>query len=185
MVNIKKTRESTKKKINSALPQNTTDNSDKNYKSTIITPIDQKRANDQERAIEVENNISNLDIAIQENKLIKEKRSEILLTIVNNFLINMNKTTITSLLAFTDIDRDDILIEANKDTLINMEEEIFKNFNKDKYMIYKNKPKKFVLNFLKSACIESGHNLCYKKKEIQEIFNNKKYRRTVFLYSIE
>ena len=57
MVNIKKTRESTKKKINSALPQNITDNSDKNYKSTIITPIGQ------ERAIEVENNTSNLDIA--------------------------------------------------------------------------------------------------------------------------
>ncbi len=130
----------------------------------------------------VNNKISN---EIELNKLAKEARSKILLKFVNKILSNLNKPTISSLLSFVEIDRDDILNDINRTIFDEMESEILEHFNKEKYLLGKKKsPKKFVLNFLKSACSESGYNLNYVKKDNTVLVDGRKYRRTLFLYSI-
>jgi len=123
---------------------------------------------------------------IELNKLAKETRSKILLKFVNKILTNLGKPSISNLLNFVDVDRDDILNDVNKTIFDEMESEILEHFNKEKYLLSKKKsPKKFVLNFLKSACGESGYNLNYVKRDNTVLVDGRKYRRTLFLYSIK
>ncbi|ARF10446.1 hypothetical protein Hokovirus_1_325 [Hokovirus HKV1] len=123
---------------------------------------------------------------INSDKEIKKHRRRILLVIVNKILQNVNKEQIDDVRKFINIEREDILNTKNNLILNEMEQEILLYFNNNKYMQLKNpKQKKILLNFLKNACMESGYNFSYSKQEDIIFVNEKKYRRTVFLYSIQ
>jgi hypothetical protein len=89
----------------------------------------------------------------------------ITLKYVNALLKNINKDQIDDLTQFRLIERDDLLCEANKKTFHDMEDEIFKYFNKKKCSYYKKSPS-YVLICLKAMCKIIGLKVSIKKKTI-------------------
>ncbi len=108
----------------------------------------------------------------------------IALDLLNKILTNMGKEEITDLYEFVDIYRDDIMEEVNKMSLSEMENEIFKYYNKDKCGYYR-KTKNYIVNCIRSMIKEIGYQFCYIKKDKVSTINGKTYRRTYVIYSIK
>ena len=73
---------------------------------------------------------------------------KVILKLVNKILINLDKKEITDLTGFIDIDREDIIKDENNKTLVEMEKEIFKFFDKRKTGYYR-KSDTLILNCLR------------------------------------
>ena len=65
---------------------------------------------------------------------------KVLLKLLNNILINIDKQEINDITDFKDIDREDIIKDVNLETLCEMEKELFnEHYNKKKCGYYKTK----------------------------------------------
>ena len=106
------------------------------------------------------------------------------LKLVNKILVNLNKDEIDDLTKFVNVDREDIIKECNKISLIAMESELFPVFDKRTSRYDKQTSNSFTLNILRSFTKVIGHKMPYKKKDVCCFIENKSYKRTHYLYSI-
>lgn len=80
---------------------------------------------------------------------------KVLLKFTNRILENIGKSQITDMTEFKNIDRIDIVKDANKQILLSMENELFKMFDKKKCGYY-TKSNNIVLNVFKRMCKDIG-----------------------------
>lgn len=105
----------------------------------------------------------------------------IALKFINKILINIKKNPVDDLTKFQNIDRDDIILDINKKTLADMENEIYKYFDKTKLCWYKRKKiKHYILTILRGISKELGLKFSYVQKNIVTGRLNK----TCLFYSI-
>ena len=110
---------------------------------------------------------------------------KIVLKFVNKVLENINKSRIDDLKDFKNIDRLDFLSESNTKILEEMENEIWKYYNKRTCGAYHNSDNR-TLNVFRGMIRENNLKLCYIKKEITEKTGvNKGFRKTHYIYHIE
>ncbi|AYV81021.1 MAG: hypothetical protein Harvfovirus14_2 [Harvfovirus sp.] len=98
---------------------------------------------------------------------------------------NIDGKEITKIIEFTHVDREDIVLKKNYDSIVDMSEELFACFSKagagwPRREITKN----YTLSFLRYACKDLGLNFGYVKKDKSETINGKKYKRPHCFYSI-
>jgi hypothetical protein len=108
----------------------------------------------------------------------------VLLKLLNTILVNIGRDIIDDITNFVNVNRDDIIQDANKISLENMENEIFPLYNKEKCRYYKKNAQGLTLNVLKGMVKEIGYKTNFIKKDIYVTVNGKKYRKTQSLYSI-
>lgn len=105
----------------------------------------------------------------------------VLLKLINSILTNLEMNNIKELTEFQNVDRNNIIKEENINTFKNMEEEIFKYFDKSESGWYRrNKVSYYILTFLRYACENIGLTFSY-------IYKNKIKNtiiKTHILYSI-
>jgi nanoRNase/pAp phosphatase (c-di-AMP/oligoRNAs hydrolase) len=109
----------------------------------------------------------------------------VLLKLVNKILVNIGKDEIDDLTKFVDIDRNDIIKDINKETLIAMESELFPLFSKQKCNYYRKSVVGFVLNCLKTFAKDAGYIVTFRKKEKSIIVEGSSYRKKHHYYSIK
>ena len=98
----------------------------------------------------------------------------------------MNKPEITDLIEFKDIVRQDVITEANYKTVEEMENNIFKYFDKAKSGYYQKKRAgdNYTINFLRGLLRQINYEMVHTEKDISTIVNGFKYRRTHMIYNI-
>ena len=109
---------------------------------------------------------------------------KVTLKFVNKILVNLGKEEIDDLTKFQDIDRVDLLKEVNKESLKEMEMEIFKYYNKEDCDYYR-KTGAIVLNCLRRMVKALGLQLISKRKDINQTINGENFRRTHTFYYIQ
>lgn len=109
---------------------------------------------------------------------------KVLLKFINKILVNAKSNEIDDLTKFINIDREEIIKEANINALKSMEKELFEHYNKSKCGFYKKTPA-IVLNCLRGMVKELGYEFIYIRKDISQIVDGKSLRRTHTLYSIK
>lgn len=115
----------------------------------------------------------------------KSNKDKIILQFMNKIMKNIGKPEINNITDFKNIDRIDIINGNNTKTLEDMENEMWKHFNKSKCGGY-NYSDNRVLNILRGLLRENGMKLTFKKKDITDTDGpNKGYRRTHYFYSVE
>lgn len=119
------------------------------------------------------------------NKISRDSdKYKVILKLINKILTNIDKKEIDDLTKFMNIDREDIIKDINKQSLIDMESELFPLFNKKDSGYYRITGNGFVLNCLRGLLKETGYELLYAQKERSEIINGRSFRRKHFFYSI-
>jgi hypothetical protein len=109
---------------------------------------------------------------------------KVALKLINKILTNIDKDNIDDLTKFVNIDREDIIKNINKESLISMESELFPLFNKKNSGYYR-KTNSFVLNCLRGLMKEIGYGLYKSQKGVMETIEGKSYERTHMIYSIK
>ncbi len=112
------------------------------------------------------------------------QKYKMVLKLVNSMLTNIGRPEITDLTEFKDIDRDDILCDLNKTTVLEMENELFPLFDKKKVGYYRQNCKGFVVNCIRGLLKDIGYKLSYVHRDMTSTVNGKNYRRTHTIYSI-
>jgi hypothetical protein len=107
-------------------------------------------------------NTQNVKIAKNIDKT--TEKYKVALKLVNSMLKNMNKPQITDLTEFRDINREDIIIDANKQLILDMGDEIWAHYDKNKCGYYRKTPA-WALNILRGMMRELGLCLSNGKKE--------------------
>ena len=129
----------------------------------------------------VNNTLNNSEIVKATSNSDKYK---IVLKLINQILVNIGKNEIDDLVKFVDIDREDIIKDINKESLIGMENELFPLFNKNKVGYYR-KTDAMVLNCLRGMMKEIGFALIKIQKGKMITINGKSYEKTCMIYHIE
>ena len=125
------------------------------------------------------------EVKTKNNKVDKDSdKYKVALKFVNKILTNLGKEEVDDLTKFVNIGRDDILKEANKQSYIEMENELFPQFNKHNCGYYRKVPT-IVLNCLRGMMKEIGYGLTYSKKDIYVEINRQNFRKTGYFYSIK
>jgi hypothetical protein len=148
----------------------------KNKSSTL----DNKISTDSDQSNGQNNDQSQLNNKEDKNS----DKYKIALQLINKILVNLGKEEVDDLTKFINIDRDDIIKEVNKNSLEEMDKEIFALYNKKNCGYYR-KTDSLVLNCLRGMMKEIGFELSYEKKEKSEYINNKSFRRKHVFYSIK
>lgn len=130
----------------------------------------------------MENKPDNVKIVKREDK--NSKKYIVVLKLVNAFLVNLGKDEIDDLTKFVNIDREDIIKEVNKQSLIDMEGELFPLFNKRNSGFYR-KGDCIALNCLRGLVKELGYELFFVQNDIYNTINGQKFRKTCSYYSIK
>ena len=110
---------------------------------------------------------------------------KIALKLVNLILVNIGNTEIEVLTDFVNVDREDIIKDVNKVSLIGMENELFPLFNKKDSGYYRKTGNAFVLNCLRGLMKEMGYELFFEQKDVHNQINDKRFRKTCSYYSIK
>lgn len=128
------------------------------------------------------NNIQNTDQPQVNHKEDKDsEKYKIALKFINVILVNIGKEEVDDLVKFCGIDREDIIKEVNKKSFEEMEDELFKHFDKVKCGWYRRKvTKNYILTFLRCMCDILGLSFSYTehKKQINKTVTS------IMLYSI-
>lgn len=121
-------------------------------------------------------NVENFDIKYQ-----------LVLTLVNKILVNINKPQIKNLTDFKDIVRSDITSESCLKIINDMEDNLYKYFDKKKSGYYqKNETnEKYVLNCLRAMNKQIGFKLIGKEKGKRVKINGQSFSQKFFIYHIE
>lgn len=109
---------------------------------------------------------------------------KVALKLVNKILVNIGKEEIDDLIKFSGIDREDIIKEVNKKSLMEMEGELVELFTKKKLGLYR-KTDGIVLNCLRGLMKEIGYQLVKEQKGKMVIIDGKSYEKTCMIYSIQ
>ena len=88
------------------------------------------------------------------------------LKLINVILANIGKDQIDDLTKFVDVNREDIIKDINKQSLNDMEKEVFPLFSKDKCGYYR-KTNSFVLNCLRGMMKEIGYSMRAREQKRQ------------------
>lgn len=105
----------------------------------------------------------------------------VLLGLLNNILVNNNKSTIDIITDFKNIPRQEIIKPENKQMIEAMEDEIFKHYNKISCgWSRKNRVKHYILTLLKTMCSDINLEFQSTKKNI----SLKGHISTQYSYSI-
>jgi hypothetical protein len=107
------------------------------------------------------------------------------LKFINKLLENMNKNQIDDITHFKEIDREDIILPINIQTLSEMTDEITEYFDKLKCGLYNASSKSVVLNCLRGMMKQMGYELYHKRRDITININGVNYRKTRLFYSIK
>lgn len=153
----------------------------KNYLKNIIY-VYIKGMSDNQQIIKSANKIeSNNIIELEQIKY------NLVLELVNKFLLNMNKPLITQLEQFKDIVRQDVITEANYKAVEEMESSILKHFDKAKSGYYQKKRSvdNYPVNFIRGLLRQINYKLEHKEEDKTIKMNNQSYRQKIIFYSIE
>jgi hypothetical protein len=126
---------------------------------------------------------------IKEFEQIKELdqiKYNLILKLVNKFLVNMNKPEIKELVEFKDIVRQDVITEANYKAVEETESDILKYFDKAKSGYYQKKRSgdNYPVNFLRGLLRQIDYELISKEKDVCVIINDNKYRKKITVFDI-
>lgn len=132
--------------------------------------------------IDNKNNNNKKNKEVNKDKIDKTAdKYKLALKFVNKILHNIDKPQITDLADFKKILRNDIIKTINKKTFEDMEDELFKYFDKRTCGWYRRKQiKDPVLPFLRGMCKELGYSLNYSQIDVRK--NN--VTKTHMYYSI-
>jgi hypothetical protein len=108
----------------------------------------------------------------------------IALRFLNHILTNNNKPMIQDILDFKNITRQEILKQENLDKLNEMENEIYKHFDKMKCGYYR-KSDNYVINFLRGMIKQLGYKIIREEKDKHVNINGENYRKKFVYYHIE
>jgi len=114
-----------------------------------------------------------------------DEKYKVILKLINKILVNINKEEIDDLTKFVNINREDIVKDINKQSLIEMESELFPLFNKMNSGYYRKDSVAFVLSCLRRLLKEIGYIFDFKQKDKSEIIDGKSFRRKHNFYSIQ
>lgn len=111
---------------------------------------------------------------------------QIVLKLINVFLVNMKKDKINDLLEFKDIDRKLLMSDKNKNAFTKMENKIYEQFDKTKCGWYRRKTtKNYMLTVIRYICADIGLHFTFKQKEIYVTVNEEQFRKSNTYYYIE
>lgn len=111
---------------------------------------------------------------------------KVALKFINMILANLGKPAITTLTEFTNIDREDIIKEVNKQSFDAMQGELFSYFDKVAMGWYRrNKVNNYILTFLRNMCDDLGLEFAYEQKDITRLIDEKSFRSTFMFYLIK
>jgi hypothetical protein len=108
----------------------------------------------------------------------------IALKLINIILKNADKKEITDLLEFKNINRQEIVTDKNLEQLNNMENELYKHFDKVKCGYYR-KTDNYVINFLRGMIKQLGYKIILEQKDKTLTINGESYRKKYMIYHIE
>ena len=110
----------------------------------------------------------------------------VLLDFLNQILVNIGKQKIKKLEDFRDIDREDIIIDANKILLDgDMGKILFEHFDKGACGWYRRKlTETYILSFLRYSCKMIGYSFEYYQKDVVTSVAGRNLRQTHIFYNI-
>jgi hypothetical protein len=108
----------------------------------------------------------------------------IALQFINHILTNNNKPQIQDILDFKNITRQEILKQENLDKLNEMENDLYKHFDKMKCGFYR-KSDNYVINFFRGMTKQLGYQPIVEKKDKTVQINGESYRQKLMIYHIE
>ena len=114
---------------------------------------------------------------------LEQIKYNLVLELVNKILVNIGKPEITDLTDFTKVDKSLLSEQSNIDILNDMEDEIYKYFEKSKCGYYR-KTNSYLINFLRCSLKTFNYKLDSREMEKGFIANDVKYRKKVTVYSI-
>ena len=120
------------------------------------------------------------------NKVVDKNDPKYILALqfLNHILTNNNKPQIQDILDFKDITRQEILKDENLNKLNEMENEIYKHFDKDKCGYYR-KTDNYVINFFRGMLKEMGYKGVRVEKDKHININGENYRKKFVYFHIE
>lgn len=108
------------------------------------------------------------------------------LQLINEILVNLNKSKVDDLTEFKDIDRDLLVSPENKKTFSDMSDILFDKFDRVKCGWYRRtQVKDYILTFLRCMCTDLGLQFTYEQRDITKSINGKNYRKTHTFYFIK
>lgn len=176
-----------KTKSNDESQINTHKNVSKTKKSVKDAKSDDEHDECEENNKDNENNekIDDIIIIDDDNELINNK-NKLILKYVNGLLTNLGKGKINDLTEFKNIDRNDIISEANIKYLDTISEQLYKLFGRGTCRYYGKSSKSRPLNVLRGMCNDTKtYKLVGVGKEIGETINGIHVRRATMIYSIQ
>jgi hypothetical protein len=108
----------------------------------------------------------------------------IALQFINHILTNNNKPQIQDILDFKNVTRQEILKQENLDKLNEMENDLYKHFDKDKCGYYR-KTDNYTINFFRQMLKEIGYKAIMEKKDKTVTIDGENYRKKFMIYHIE
>ena len=120
------------------------------------------------------------------NKVVDKNDPKYILALqfLNHILTNNNKPQIQDILDFKDITRQEILKDENLNKLNEMENEIYKHFDKMKCGYYR-KTDNYVINFFRGMLKEMGYKGVRVEKDKHININGENYRKKFVYFHIE
>jgi hypothetical protein len=106
------------------------------------------------------------------------------LQFLNHILTNNNKSQIQDILDFKNITRQEILKQENLDKLNEMENELYKHFDKYKTGYYR-KSDNYVINFLRGMIKQLCYKINREEKDKHININGENYRKKFVYYHVE
>ena len=106
------------------------------------------------------------------------------LQFINHILTINNKPQIQDILEFKDVTRQEILKQENLDKLNEMENEMYKHFDKVKCGFYR-KSDNYTINFFRGMIKQLGYLPVVVKKDKTIQINGESYRQKLMIYHIE
>lgn len=136
--------------------------------------------------ISMVNSVVKRDNYINSNVDMTSPKYKMLLKYCNMILKNIGKSPIMDLREFKDIEREDIIKKQNIHALHQIENDIFKVFNRSKSGYYRNlNSEAFALNVLRGLCKQiDGVQLKFYQKDKSQYINGKSVRWKRSFYSI-
>mgnify|MGYP003333536370 FL=1 len=120
------------------------------------------------------------------NRIIDKNDPKYILALqfINHILTNNNKPQIQDILEFKNVTRQEILKQENLDKLNEMENDMYKHFDKMKCGYYR-KSDNYVINFFRGMLKEMGYKGVRVEKDKHININGENYRKKFVYFHIE
>jgi len=120
------------------------------------------------------------------NRIVDKNDTKYVLALefLNHILTNNNKSQINDILNFKDITRQEILKQDNLDKLNEMENDLYKHFDKDKCGYYR-KNDNYPITFFRQMLKQIGYKAVRVEKDKTVTIDGTNYRKKFMTYHIE